>query len=242
MENGVVLKEKREELMKEKMLDDTFKTAEVKRSLCSSDKKQKKRTYEKTFPKLGFLLLILAVIGLVIILNVPWAYVKYPIGNGYIEASIDRNFVYEGIGLEQITSIFQSHYLGVTVADFTEAPNTASSGYIGLILLGIMIIIFGLADRLCNFSVPVFIIIHFIFGAAMIIPGLLIVLSSIKFLGAHLLNYYNGLSMPAPNISLLFPAACIIIALGFIIIRFSFTIMRMDLNVLRKFKEGETTK
>ncbi len=238
MEDGVVLKEKREEIIKEKMLDDAFKVAEVDRGLRPSDKKQKKRVYEKTFPKLGFLLLILAVIGLVIISNVPWAYLKYPVEEGYIETSIYRNFVYDETGFEQITSIFQSpNYIGVTATDLTDAPNAASSGFIVLIVLGIMVIVFGLMDKLLNFSIPVFILIHFIFGAAMIIPGLMIVLSSIKFLGVHLLIYYNASWISTPNVIVLFPAVFIIIALGFIIVKFAFTVMRMDFNELHKLKE-----
>ena len=242
MEDEVALKEKREDLIKEKMLDDAFKTAEINHGLRSSGKKQKKRVYEKTFPKLGFLLLILAVIGLVIISNVPWAYLKYPVGEGYIETSIARNFVYNETGFD-ITSIFQSpNYIGVTATDFTDAPNAASSGLIGLLFLGIIVIVFGLVDKLFNFSIPMFIIIHFIFGVVMIIPGLLIVLSSIKFLGVHLLIYYNGSWISTPNVVVLFPAVFVVVALGFIIIKFAFTVMRMDFNELHKLKEMEEPK
>ncbi len=242
MEDEVALKEKREELIKEKILDDAFKTAEVERELHPSGKKQKKRDYEKTFPKLGFLLIILAVIGLVTVSNAPWAYLKYPVGEGYVETSIDRNFVYDETGIE-ITSIFQSpSYIGVTAVDFTDAPNAASSGLIALVFLGIMVIVFGLVDKLFNFSIPVFIVIHFMFGAAMIIPGLLIVLSSIKFLGVYLLLYYNASQIVTPDVIVVFPAALVIVALGFIIIKFAFTVMRMDFNELHKLKEAEAPK
>jgi hypothetical protein len=228
MEDNSTLNTKREEQIKEQMIDDAFKHAEVERGILPPEKKPKKRTYEKTFPKLGILLIILAILGLLLISNVPWAYLKYAVGDGNIETSIN---------------LFQSpHYIGLSEADFSEAPATASSGFIALIILGIIITIFGILDKILKFSVRTFIVIHFIFGAVLIVPGTVIALSSMKFLGSHFLLHYNAQLISNPEVTLLFPAVFVVIVLGFIIAKLAFTIMRMDFKELQKMKEFEAPK
>ena len=246
MEDNSTLNAKREEQIKEQMIDDAFKHAEIERGIQSPDKKPKKKTYEKTFPKLGVLLIILAILGLVLISNVPWAYLKYAVGDGHIETSIYQDFKnsdHEEIENQLIIDLFQPpHYIGLSTDDFSEAPATASSGFIALIILGIIITIFGILDKILKFSIRTFVIIHFIFGAVLITPGTVIALSSIKFLGSQFLLYYNSQLISSTEVTLLFPAAFIIITLGFIIAKLAFTIMRMDFNELQKMKEIETPK
>jgi len=246
MEEETILNAKREEQIKEQMIDDAFKHAEVERGILPSEKKPKKKTYEKTFPKLGILLIILAVLGLLLISNVPWAYLKSAVGDGHIETSIYRDFKdfdHEEIENQLIIDLFQQpHYIGLSIDDFSEAPATASSGFIALIILGIIITIFGILDKILKFSVRAFVIVHFIFGTVLIIPGTIIVLSSMKFLGSHFLLHYNAQLISNPEVTLLFPAVFIVIALGFIITKLAFTIMRMDFKELQKMKELEAPK
>jgi len=243
MEEETVLNAKREEKLKEKMLDDAFKYVEVERGILPPEKKPKKRTYEKTFPKLGILLIILAILGLVLISNVPWAYLKYAVGDGNIETSIYRDFDYGETENQLIINLFQSpHYIGLSEADFSEAPATASSGFIALIILGIIITIFGILDKILKFSVRAFVIVHFIFGAVLIIPGTIIALSSMKFLGSHFLLHYNAQLISNPEVTLLFPAVFVVVVIGFIITKLAFTIMRMDFRELQKMKELEAPK
>lgn len=243
MEDNSTLNTKREEQIKEQMIDDAFKHAEVERGILPPEKKPKKRTYEKTFPKLGILLIILAILGLLLISNVPWAYLKYAVGDGNIETSIYRDFDYGETENQLIINLFQSpHYIGLSEADFSEAPATASSGFIALIILGIIITIFGILDKILKFSVRTFIVIHFIFGAVLIVPGTVIALSSMKFLGSHFLLHYNAQLISNPEVTLLFPAVFVVIVLGFIIAKLAFTIMRMDFKELQKMKEFEAPK
>jgi len=248
MEDNSTLNAKREEQVREQIIDDAFKHAEIERGILTPNKKPKKKTYEKTFPKLGILLIILAIIGLVIISNAPWAYLKYAVGDGHIETSIYQDFEdsnHAEIENQLIIDLFQPpHYIGLSIDDFSEAAATASSGFIALIILGIIITIFGILDKILKFSIRTFVIIHFIFGAVLIIPGTIIALSSMKFLGSQFLLYYNSqlISSSSTEVTLLFPAVFIIIAFGFIIAKLAFTIMRMDFNELQKMKEIETPK
>ena len=73
MDEEPMVSESREQLIKERILDETFKKAERKNEPTKSYGKI--RSYEKTFPRYGILLLSFALIGLVIVNGVPWAFI-----------------------------------------------------------------------------------------------------------------------------------------------------------------------
>jgi hypothetical protein len=230
----------RKEKIKERILDETFKKAEVSRGLRSSDSDtHKKRPYEKTFPKVGLLIIALAIVGLLFINNVPWVYIRYDVGK---EAAFDSSF--ENVGNETLLNIFKSPYhLGLSTDDITYAYSAIVIGFVSLIILGIIITIFGILDKFRNFSIGTFITIHFIFTTAIIAPSTFIALSGMKILGAHFLFYHNSNLILNPKLTFLFfPAVVIALVLGFLVIRLMFTVMRMDFNTLQKIKETETSE
>ena len=93
MDEEFDLEDKREQKVKERALDESFKDAQINRGLAPPKKKMKKKSFEKTFPKLGFLLIALSIIGILILSNVPWAYIKYDTGLvENIEVYIYENF------------------------------------------------------------------------------------------------------------------------------------------------------
>ena len=243
MNEEFALGAKRGKKLKEEILDESFKKAEISRGIRLPDKKPSKKSYEKTFPKLGVLLIIFAIIGLIFIYNVPWAYIKYDTGEEQVEASIYRNFEGAGSENQQILDLFRSpHYIGLSIDDFTDMPTSASYGFILLIVLGVILTLFGILDKIRNFSLETSIIIHFIFAIVTIVTGTFIVLSVIKILGSHFLLGYNMPLIPdLSNIILFFPAAFVVVVFGFIIVKLAFTIMRMDFNELQKIKEIGTT-
>jgi len=231
--------EKKKEIMKEGVLDEAFKKAEISRGLRPPEKKKGKKPYEKTFPKFGILLIIFAVIGLICIYQITWAYIKYDTGEGSVEALIYKDYTGENIENQHILSLFQHpHYLGLSTDDFTNAPALTSYGFFSLIILGALITLLGVLDKFRGFSMETFVLTHFILSIATFIPGLFIVLSTMKFLGAHFLLFYNmPLISSQNNILLFFPAAFIIIIFGFIIVRIAFTVLKMDFNEMEKIKE-----
>ena len=237
------LSAKREEEIKERGLDESSKKAETSRGPQFLDNKTSKKTsHNRSFPKLGILLIIIAIIGLISIDNTPWAYIGYEEDYGYVETPVYRNFKNADSEHQTILDLFGSpYYIGVSTDDFTYAPTSAYYGFISLIILGVILTIFGIWNKIRNFSLKTFTIFHFIFATATIIPSTFIVLSVIKFLGAHFLLYHNTPLISNSNIILLFPAVYIVIVLGSIIIKLAFTVIRMDFNELQKIKEIGTS-
>jgi hypothetical protein len=240
MEERETLVEKRKDKIKETLLDETYKKAELTRSLRSSDKDPEKKTYKKVFPKFGFVLIVFAIIGIIIINSVPWAYIEYGAENEATSVAIYKDFRLEGSNYTQIYELFQSpYYIGLSTSDFSEGAKLEYYGCISMVILGIIIIIFGIIDKTRNFSGEFFAIVHFIIGTITILPGMFIVLSATKFLGAQFLSCQNALPAMYTNLSLLFPTPFILIILGFVIIRLAFTIMKIDFNKIQETKEEE---
>ena len=237
------LKDKREQKIKEQFLDEAFKKAEIKRGLRLSDDKKQKKSYEKTFPKLGFLLILLSIFGLVFINNAPWAFIKYNTDYGSVDAYIYRDFNDRNNEYQEIIKLFETpYYMGLSISDFTNIPASVFNGFILLIILGLLITILGIIDKKLNFSMKTFTLIHFILASVAIIPCIFIVLPVMSFLSAHLLIFYNMSQINGliPNITvtfLTFPAAFILVALGFIIIKIVFTVMKVDINELQKLSQ-----
>ncbi len=240
MEEKPTLIEKREKKIKETMLDDAFKKAEIRRSLRLPDKDSEKKSYKKTFPKFGFVLIVCAIIVFIVVNYVPWAYIEYGPETELTTVTIYKDFKIENSENLQIYDLFQSpHYLGLSIGDFSEAATLEFYGFILLIALGILITIFGILDKMRNFSGEIFAIIHFVAGTAAIIPGMFIVLSVTKFLSAQFLPHHNIFPGGYANIALLFPAAFILIIVGFVIIKLAFTMMKIDFNKIQETKEDE---
>jgi hypothetical protein len=233
----------RKEKIKERILDETFKKAEVSRGLRSSDSgTYKKKSYEKTFPKIGLLIIGLAIVGLLFINYVPWVYIRYDVGNVGKEASFDSSFA--NVGNQTLLNIFESPYhLGLSTDDIAYAYLATVIGFASLIILGTIITIFGILDKFRDFSIETFITIHFIFTTAIIAPSTFIALSGIKILSAHFLFYHNSNLILDPKLTFLFfPAVVVAVVLGLIIVKLMFTVIRMDFSALQKIKDIETSE
>ena len=238
----------RKEIIKDEVLDESFKKAEISLGIRPPVKKTEKKPYEKTFPKFGLLLIIFAIIGLICIYQVTWAYIKYDnTDEKGIEVLIYKEYLGRNIEKESTLSLFQNpHYIGISVGDFTDTPKLASYGFFALIILGALITLFGILDKKRNFPIEISILTHFMLAIVAIIPSLLIALSAMKFLGAHFLFFYNmsliQMNIGLSNVILFFPAAFILIVLAFITIKIVFTIIRMDFNEIQKIKETTVSK
>lgn len=235
MDKDFHVSEERENIIKEHILDETFKKAKMYYEKNKADKNKSKISYQKTFPLLGILLIIFSIFGLIFINIVPWAFIDFNAGYGDISFPIYNNFNEQDIEYQDINDLFRSpNFIGISNMDFSKTPALVSYGFFSLIILGLAIIIFALIDKFRQFSIVTFTMIHFIFTVSTVISGIFIVASVMKFFGVHFLQYYNS-GLIEINISFLtFPAAFILVAIGFIIIKIAFTIMRMDLGILQK--------
>ena len=236
MDDEPITSERREEIIKERILDETFKKAESKREeRLENKKKLKKFSYEKTFPRYGYLIILLGVLGLIFINGVPWIYINYNVGYGEINLPIYNDFKESDISYNEVIELFRTpNYIGITTGDLSTTPRLETYASISLILIGIGIIIFGIIDKMRHLSIETFTKIHYIFAAVTIISGSFIAITAMKFLGAHFLLRYNTDLINFDITILTFPAAFILIVLGFIIVKIAFTIIRMDLTILQK--------
>jgi hypothetical protein len=230
-----------EEKLKVKLLDESFKKAEKTLEVKSQSKKPVKKSYKITFPRLGILLILLGMMGIVVSFTVPWAYINYETGEETIETSIYKGYRVENDKNQVADTLFNSPFpVGVSDHDFISAPIITGYGFFVFILLGLAISIFGFLHRTKNFTVKTFTLTHFIFATLAIPPSVFIITSVIKFLGGHLLYLYNSHILNTMNVPskmvMIFPAVFILVALGFILLKVAFTIMKIDFKELIKMK------
>ena len=187
--------------LKEQFLDEAYKKAELLKKTHLEIKKEQKLV-KKPFIKLGIIAIIIAIIGLALINYIPWMYIKYDSDNGTIEEYFSyRDFNNNDIENDNIKSLFESTcnncsnnsktYIGLTINDFTGSQRTIFNSLIVLALLGLIFTGFIIIDRFKNFSEETVNTIHSIFIASTIFIDLIVFLSTIKFLGAHLLMQLN---------------------------------------------------
>lgn len=192
--------DKRSKKIKEQFLDEAFKKAELLKK-THSEKKEKKKVEKKPIRKLGFVVIIIAILGLAVINYMPWMYIKYDSDYGTIEEYYTYSDFDDEVKYNEIYNLFEStcsncshnsrNYFGLTMNDFSGTQRLMSYSLIVLGLLGFIFTIFIIIDRIKNFSEETFTIIHSIFISSIILIFLITFLSTIKFLGAHLLFEIN---------------------------------------------------
>jgi hypothetical protein len=236
---------------KEEILDETFKKAELSKGF--PPKKEEKKIVKKPFRKIGIILIIIAIISLAIINYLPWVYIEYDAEYGSVKEFFYKDFENkEGNDYSEIDHIFESlctncsnnsqNYIGVTKDDFIDISKTTSYGFITLALLGIIFTIFEIIERMRNFSMEIVTVIHSTFAAAAIIVGIVVALSSIKFLGSYFLLYYNRSFIETAdinNVILLFFVPIILIVIAFVIIKIATTVLKINFNEFEKKLEAD---
>jgi hypothetical protein len=245
-ESVLTLKKKKEQKQKEKILDESYKKAEINCTLRKSNVSEKK-IFEKTFPKIGIIIIILALVGLIIINNAPWAFIKYNSDLGSTETTLYRDISKDNNQQQPIMELFEApYYSGLSKLHFSNTPQSSFNGFIILIIIGLLITIFGIINKNQKYSKKTSKLVHYIFLIITVIPCIFINLSVMKFLSAHLLLFYNisQITNLSANINITFitfPAAFMIITLGFIIIKIELTLLKIDLKELKKIVKAVTS-
>jgi len=235
--------EKKIHKFKDQILDESFRKAELSKK-GEPEKKEVKRTIKKPFIKIGFLILIIAVISLTLIYYVPFFYINYETDYGTIKEFYSytelKNNQFES---ELVNSLFESNcyncsdssdsYIGLTISDFTDTPKITIYILHIMILVGFIFTIFILVDRKKNFSENTITIIHSIFTAFIILTGIVVLLMNIKFLDAGLLQQMNIQFIRAlgfNSVQLIFFVPYILIILSFILFIIGIILIRLNLN------------
>ena len=223
--------EKKKEKTKEKILDDTFKKAELIREKKIKNKRTRKtiKTVDRPFLKSGILIIIVAIIMLVFVEYSPWMYINHETDEGSAVHIIYKDFNQEGEINQTVIDFFQSpcdncsnnsqNYIGLDFDDFTNSPKTISNGIIILIILGIIFTVFLIIDRFYRFSDEIVLALHSLFSIGIIIINLFILVVSIKFIGTYFLLYHNWSfieisGMKNANIVFLTPITLVILTIA----------------------------
>ena len=234
--------------IKEDILDETFKKAEISKGLRPQEVK---KAIKKPFLKLGIVLIIIAIISLVAINHLPWLYLKYDTDYGTIQELYDRDFK-NGNYYPEIDNIFESpctncsnnskNFMGLTKNDFSTIPKTATSGFYILALIGIIFTITEIIRKIRDFPGGLTSIIHSSFAAAAAVVGIFLAILLIKFLGFLFMLYYNRSFIEAASVDNIVavcfaPIALMLIAFATIII--SITVVKINFSEYEKKLELE---
>ena len=190
---------KSRKVAKEKILDETFKKAEIKKGLRP---KPGTEFLRKPFLKIGVVLLVISMVAIISISYLPWLYIKYDDPQfGTIQEMLYENDFERGDYYKEIDLIFESsctncstnsnNFLGITKSDFLRGFGTTTIGFYFLAILGIVFTVFEILRRKREMPIEIVSIGHSLVAAVSIIINILIASIFIKFLGSYFLLYYN---------------------------------------------------
>jgi magnesium-transporting ATPase (P-type) len=241
--------EKKREKTKEKILDETFKKAELQKGKPQNNKEEKKtkKPVERPFLKSCILLIIVAIIALTFINYSPWMYINHQTNEGPVEQFVYRDIDNDVEFNQTLLGLFYSpctncsnnsqNYIGLTFDDFTESPQTISNGIFALIIIGIIFTVFLVIDKFRRFSEEIIYATHSLFSIGAIITSMIILISTIKFIGTYFLLYHNQPFIEMSginNINIIFLTPIIIVILSFIIIRGSIMTFKINYREMEK--------
>jgi len=240
--------EKKNERKKEKILDETFKKAKFLKEKKTINQKIVKsiKTVDRQFLKSGILIIIVAITMLIFVEYSPWMYINQETDKSSTIHLVYRDFNQEEEINQTVLNLFQSpcnncsnnsqNYIGLTFNDFSSSPKTITNGIIILMILGIVFTIFLIIDKFRRFLDEIVFALHSLFSIAVIIISLVILISSIKFIGTYFLIYHNWSfieisGIKNANIVFLTPIILALIALAIIrgaIITFKINFREME--------------
>jgi len=197
----------------------------------------------RPFRKAGILLIIIALVCLLLINSLPWAYFKYEPQNNeeFVEELYYKDDI--NVNLPQVSFLNSengSYYIGINSGDFIYAYDMTFYCFISFIIIGAILTIFEILTKGKKKLHEISILIN---SFAILITALLcifLISIYIKFLGAHLLLYYNSSSISNyfSNISIIFPGAFIIVIIVSGILKIVFTTIKMYFKELRTITDS----
>jgi MFS family permease len=185
--------------------------------------------------KLGIVVMIIAILGLILALAVPWVTVEQETGSGDKETF---SFNYD---MDLVDGDEDNWYAGdkLTNDDETEdyfkgSVGLAFIGFILVIILAIILIVIVVMSYASNYPRGVFHGLNAIMGAVLLIPGIMIIISGMNFLGFELAELHANIMSDELGYdvtsSWIYPAAYLVLIFGFIILLISFIILNKELK------------
>lgn len=242
---------------KEKLLDERKK--QIFNKLKTEESKRTIKVSKKPLKKIGFLIITLAIIGLIVTNFSPWYYISM----GFKSTSSDDIWQYEEffysntdnndfsqnlINRGGLLSPEISYYNGIFKSYFDSTPSEINIGFIVLLLLGIAVVLFEWFDKKKDFSFEFFTTMQGIIYSFMLLPTIFLSMSVLKFISSYILEAHNfgskfqniAINFELKIYSLISPASIIIMVIILFLIIIIFTVMETDLRII--FKEVEKKK
>ncbi len=234
---------KSEDEIKQEILDEEFKRVDLKRKKDKIPAKPNKK--KRPFLKIGFVVLIVGVLGILIGQSAPWMFISYnPSGNEELfEESYYQNFESKNASINNTVEAFfeknSSRYLGLNINDFYNTPKITTYLFYILIGLGIIFSIFSILDKKILFPIEDLITIQTIYTIVLIPILIYIVFILVKFLGSNILMATNCTYLRAifPNLYILYPAPIILLFLSAGLMKICFTIAKSNFKEIENLNQ-----
>lgn len=248
-----IKKNHEEDVVKQRILDENYKKAEVALGLRKKEKTVAVHR-RKTFFHLGVFLIIAAVICLIIIEHVPWFYVKCEVnddGNtAVLKASYYKDFVNnDKKNYSQIEELFKPvdgiYPLGLSIDDFLVTSTLSYYSFLILVLIGLIFTVFAVLYRFSKFSYETIVIIQSITSLLSVVVCVFLIVIFIRFVAAYILLYYNIsiINRIVSNASVSFPVPILMIIILSFVLKICFTMVRTGYRELeRKMKYTSSMK
>jgi hypothetical protein len=245
-------KNDKDEIIKNKTLDEKFKKAFDLKTKRKTKKTTKKNLLKKPFYKLGIYLIIVGLICLLVINLLPWIYVKY---DNNIAITTDHEFFYfQNFKIETnsndttFSSFFQtmnsSKYLGISSTDLVTTSQIQTYILYIFILLGFIYTSIIVLTIKSNLEMNYYILIHSIFIILISILCIYFIFCSIRFIGANILVLFNNqyISPNIENLNFIIIAPFISILIISVVLKISFTLLKIDFSEFEKIINNRTQK
>ena len=229
---------------KDEVLDDSLNKIDIKLKISEEEKNDIKKPFRKT----GLLIIIISVICLILISQLPWAYVNYDSkqnGNESVEETIFNDSFNQDL---KENSFFESkngsQNVGISLNDFADTYRLSYYLFIGLIVMGVIATLYQIITRNKDYLYDLDLIFNSVIIIIAAIVSIIIILLFIRFLGAHFLLFHNSSFMieEFPNIHMILPLPFIILIMMTNFLKISFTILKMNFKELEKTYKSDFFK
>jgi hypothetical protein len=192
--------------------------------------------------RLGLAVVIIAIIGLILAVTVPWITYEVTVGGEYTEEYAVRgwyNYKMEKIGGDdEAPNKFFSGRLSAAGDYFEDSAGLSIIGFIFTTIMGGVLVYLGiLSSTMPKFSKFFYHLSNGLIGCILLIFGISIMISGIRF--TPIVDNRALLEEYMVEANILFPCAYIVIFLGFIISLISYVIIKNEFD-MNRFKETST--
>jgi len=241
MESKLPVDNKSDELIKQKILEESFRKANFKTENDKKNKKSEEKLKKRSTSKIGIFLIVISIVSIILMYLGPWVFIQYNADYGSDSVLIFSNTINSDINSKDIIDLLSTNYMGVSLGDFQNAPYQISIGFFALIIIGLIFFMFQVIDKFKKFPSETFIIITNLFAVISFMVGIYIIVITMKFIGSyflflqniHLIDFY-------PIIVYIMPF--LIIINGFLVSKYSYSIIKIYYNQLKSKKHSSEGK